>query len=95
MKEFEKWCDEIEFLCVDYSKRDSMRRAWRAALKWSLTQETDLQATEIAWAIEKELEDENIQGQERWCEKCRAKIEAAKNLECVRICHACAKRNLR
>lgn len=34
METFEKWCDEIEYFCVDYSKRDSMRRGWKAALEW-------------------------------------------------------------
>lgn len=36
MEQFEKWCDEIEYLCVDYTKRDSMRRGWKAALSWVL-----------------------------------------------------------
>ncbi len=31
MDKFEEWCDEIEYLCVDYSKRDTLRRGWKAA----------------------------------------------------------------
>ena len=36
MEHFEKWCDEVEYMCVDYTKRDALRRGWKAALKFVL-----------------------------------------------------------
>ena len=56
MKAFEKWCDEIEYCCVDYSKRDSMRRGWKAAVEWALQQQYVVGDEPIELILKKELD---------------------------------------
>lgn len=70
MKEFEKWCDEIEYLCIDYTKCDALRRGWKAALEWVLSWENNIEprwreeylperdTLPVYDIIRKELEDE-------------------------------------
>lgn len=59
MKEFDKWWreaskDERRYMPDDdYVAKDG----WKAALEWALTQETDLQQTELGAAIRKELKN--------------------------------------
>ena len=62
MEEFDKWNmkqpEELPSLKErgHSSLLDAIRKqGWKAALKWALTQDTDLNATELAYAIEKEL----------------------------------------
>ncbi|KKM80086.1 hypothetical protein LCGC14_1343450 [marine sediment metagenome] len=72
MKAFEKWVSAGECLqdkdcrravClrqgIAFKKRNKqfLRKGWRASLQWVLTQETDLQSTEIAHHIQQELEN--------------------------------------
>ena len=56
MKAFKKWWEDEKY---KYPYRPineiDCGMGWNAALKWALTQETDLQATELADAIRKEL----------------------------------------
>lgn len=63
MKKFEKWCDEIEYLCVDYTKRDSMRRGYKQALQWVQSRlkfgsEVAYSEADILMAIKKEIREE-------------------------------------
>ena len=57
MKAFEDWArfphDKGEW---DLGYARGAEDGWRAALKWALTQETDIQSTEIAYHIKNELE---------------------------------------
>lgn len=84
----------------NFDKRSYMAGG-RTALEWVL--QIKKTGTELAYYeddlfvaimndIEKELEDENIQNRNRWCKDCRAKIEAAKDLDCIAICNTCSKR---
>ena len=66
MKEFKKWFnkkrspEEILRLqaCITPENLTDIiaETAWQAALEWAMTQDTDLNATELANAIEKELD---------------------------------------
>ena len=62
MTEFEKWNMKQPEELPPLKERghssllDTVRKqGWKAALEWALTQDIDLNATELAYAIEKEL----------------------------------------
>lgn len=55
MKAFEKFAEGEWYCTGDYVYEDN-KRTWRAALEWAKTQATDVQTTELEWAIKKELE---------------------------------------
>ncbi len=58
LKEFELWFKKKK---AGYSHAayytDRYEDGWKAALEWALTQETDLQQTELGAAIRKELKN--------------------------------------
>lgn len=61
MKAFEKWDKRVKITTWSGNTAERQERkwyreqTWKAALKWALTQDTDLNATELAYAIDKEL----------------------------------------
>ena len=63
MEEFDKW-DMQEYPLPPTIERgpigrdclEQRKKAWQAALEWTLTQVTDIEATELEKAIRRELE---------------------------------------
>jgi hypothetical protein len=56
MKEFDKFEEKNNECDCDHC-RIARAKGWKAALEWALTQEADLNSTEIAYHIQKELEE--------------------------------------
>lgn len=55
MTEFENWWDKVLKMHWSHLDQGICYCAWRAALEWAKTQETDLQQTELGAAIREEL----------------------------------------
>ena len=62
MKEFEKWFEKtyplpptMERGPIGRDMKCACKAAYREALEWAITKDTDLNATELADAIKKEL----------------------------------------
>lgn len=98
MKQFEKWFEETYPLPsttergpIGRDMKCACKAAYQEALKWVLSCDTGPEADEL---IEQELNDDVVQGQDMWCEECKAKIEIAKDMDVISICKSCAKRNL-